>query len=128
MSTVGPPLALLAEITHRCPMRCVYCSNPLELEARSAELPTAAWVRVLDEAASLGCLQVHFSGGEPTARTDLPELVARASAAGLYANLITSGVMLDAPLVATLGRMPAWSTCRSASRTWTSPGASASAG
>lgn len=102
MSAIAPPLALLAEVTHRCPMRCVYCSNPLELEARSAELPTATWARVLDEAAALGCLQVHFSGGEPLARTDLPELVARASAAGLYANLITSGVMLDAPLLAIL--------------------------
>lgn len=102
MSTVPPPLALLAEITHRCPMRCVYCSNPLELEKRSAELDTADWSRVLDEAAALGCLQVHFSGGEPTARTDLVALVARASAAGLYANLITSAVLLDAPLVAAL--------------------------
>ncbi|MFO1112344.1 MAG: pyrroloquinoline quinone biosynthesis protein PqqE [Rhodospirillales bacterium] len=102
MSPAAPPLALLAEITHRCPMRCVYCSNPLELEGRSAELPTAEWARVLDEAAALGCLQVHFSGGEPTARADLPELVARAAAAGLYANLITAGVMLDAPLLAIL--------------------------
>ena len=102
MSAAAPPLALLAEITHRCPMRCVYCSNPLELEGRSAELPTATWARVLDEAAALGCLQVHFSGGEPLARADLPELVAHAAAAGLYANLITSGVMLDAPLAAIL--------------------------
>jgi len=102
MSAAAPPLALLAEITHRCPMRCVYCSNPLQLEARSAELPTATWARVLDEAAALGCLQVHFSGGEPLARVDLPELVAHAAAAGLYANLITSGVMLDTPLAAIL--------------------------
>ena len=102
MSTAPPPLALLAEITHRCPMRCVYCSNPLELEKRSAELTTADWSRVLDEAAALGCLQVHFSGGEPTARTDLVALVARATAAGLYTNLITSAVLLDAPLVAAL--------------------------
>ena len=102
MSTIAPPLALLAEITHRCPMRCVYCSNPLALEPRSAELDTAAWCRVLDEAAALGCLQVHFSGGEPTARPDLAALVAHASAAGLYANLITSGVMLDAAALAAL--------------------------
>ncbi|MBK8211041.1 MAG: pyrroloquinoline quinone biosynthesis protein PqqE [Rhodospirillales bacterium] len=103
MSTIAPPpLALQAEITHRCPMRCVYCSNPLALEPRSRELDTAEWCRVLDQAATLGCLQVHFSGGEPTARSDLAQLVAHASAAGLYTNLITSGVMLDEATLATL--------------------------
>ena len=91
-----PPLALLAELTHRCPLACPYCANPLELERASAELDTATWLRVLDEAAALGVLQVHFSGGEPTARRDLLELVAHAARRGLYSNLITSGVMLDA--------------------------------
>jgi pyrroloquinoline quinone biosynthesis protein E len=92
--TIAPPLAILAEVTHRCPMRCVYCSNPLVLEPASRELPTAVWKRVLEEAADLGALQVHFSGGEPTARDDLPELVAHATACGLYTNLITSGVLV----------------------------------
>ncbi len=92
---IAPPLALLAELTHRCPMRCVYCSNPLALEPASSELPTDVWRRVLDEAAQLGVLQVHFSGGEPTARPDLAALVEHASRAGLYTNLITSGVLLD---------------------------------
>lgn len=91
-----PPLALLAELTHRCPLACPYCANPLELERASAELDTSTWRRVLDEAAALGILQVHFSGGEPTARRDLRELVAHAARCGLYSNLITSGVMLDA--------------------------------
>jgi PqqA peptide cyclase len=93
--TVPPPLALLAEVTHRCPMRCVYCSNPLALEPASRELPTAVWNRVLNEAADFGVLQVHFSGGEPTARPDLPDMVAQATRCGLYTNLITSGVLLD---------------------------------
>ena len=92
--TVAPPLALLAELTHRCPMRCVYCSNPLALEPARHELPTGVWQRVLDEAAAMGVLQVHFSGGEPTTRTDLTELVAHATARGLYTNLITSGILL----------------------------------
>jgi len=91
-----PPLALLAELTHRCPLQCPYCANPLELERAAAELDTATWLRVLDEAAALGVLQVHFSGGEPTARKDLLQLVQGAAQAGLYSNLITSGVMLDA--------------------------------
>ena len=92
---IEPPLALLAELTHRCPLQCPYCANPLEMERAAGELDTAAWLRVLDEAAALGVLQVHFSGGEPTARKDLLELVRRAAAGGLYSNLITSGVTLD---------------------------------
>jgi PqqA peptide cyclase len=96
VSTIEPPLALLAELTHRCPLRCPYCSNPLELLRASAELDTGTWARVFCEAAALGVLQVHFSGGEPLVRRDLAELVAYANKAGLYVNLITSGIGLDA--------------------------------
>ena len=98
----GPPIALLAELTHRCPLSCPYCSNPLRLVPRSGELDTATWLRVLSEAADLGVLQVHLSGGEPTARRDLPELVRHSAEVGLYTNLITSAVMLDEALLATL--------------------------
>jgi PqqA peptide cyclase len=94
--SVEPPLALLAELTHRCPLRCPYCSNPLDLQRASAELDTATWRRVFAEAAALGVLQVHFSGGEPLVRRDLVELVAHATKVGLYVNLITSGIRLDA--------------------------------
>jgi PqqA peptide cyclase len=99
---IAPPLALLAEVTHRCPLRCPYCSNPLELDRASRELATADWKRVLAEAAALGVLQVHFSGGEPTARRDIVELVAHAASVGLYTNLITSGVLLDRDKMAAL--------------------------
>jgi pyrroloquinoline quinone biosynthesis protein E len=95
MNAIAPPLAMLAELTHRCPLQCPYCSNPLALERASNELSTAEWKRAIDEAAAMGVLQIHFSGGEPTARRDLEELVAHARAAGLYSNLITSGVLLD---------------------------------
>ena len=71
------PLGLLAELTHRCPLGCPYCSNPLALETRDDELDTATWARVFREAAALGVLQVHLSGGEPAARRDLVEIVAR---------------------------------------------------
>src|SRR3712207_4916672 len=87
------PLALLAELTHRCPLRCPYCSNPVNLTRVAEELDTATWARVFREAAELGCLQVHLSGGEPTARRDIADLVRAASEAGLYTNLITSGVL-----------------------------------
>ena len=99
---VEAPLALLAELTHRCPLRCPYCSNPAELTRASAELTTAEWADVFHQAAALGCLQVHLSGGEPTARRDIVEIVSHARAAGLYTNLITAGVLLDARLMARL--------------------------
>jgi pyrroloquinoline quinone biosynthesis protein E len=92
---VAAPVSLLAELTHRCPLQCPYCSNPLTLEKAGFELDTATWLRVLDEAAALGVLQVSFSGGEPTLRRDLEDLLARAAGLGLYSNLITAGVLLD---------------------------------
>lgn len=102
MNPVPPPMALLAELTHRCPLRCPYCSNPTVLAGASEEMPTDAWTRIFQEAAELGCLQVHLSGGEPMARRDLPELVAAAAGEGLYVNLITSGVMLTEASLAAL--------------------------
>jgi pyrroloquinoline quinone biosynthesis protein E len=88
------PLALIAEITHRCPLHCVYCSNPLELAAVSSELSTSEWIDVFQQSGRLGMLHAHFTGGEPLARPDLIELIAGARAAGLYTNLITSGIGL----------------------------------
>lgn len=102
MSAPEAPLALLAELTHRCPLRCGYCSNPVALTRNSDELDTATWARVFAEAAELGCLQVHLSGGEPTARRDILDLVRAASGAGLYTNLITAGVLLDEGKIAAL--------------------------
>jgi len=93
-ATVNPPYALLAEVTHRCPLHCLYCSNPLELLRREEELVTAEWCRVFAEAAALGVVQVHLSGGEPLLRGDLLALVAEARRLGIYTNLITSGLGL----------------------------------
>jgi pyrroloquinoline quinone biosynthesis protein E len=90
------PLGMLAELTHRCPLGCPYCSNPLALDSRQDELDTAAWIRVLEQAGALGVLQLHLSGGEPAARRDLVDITAAARRAGLYTNLITSGVGVDA--------------------------------
>jgi pyrroloquinoline quinone biosynthesis protein E len=89
------PFALLAELTHRCPLACPYCSNPLELDRKADELATADWIRVFEQASALGVLQLHLSGGEPATRPDLTELVAAATRHGLYSNLITSGIGLD---------------------------------
>ncbi|MCP2258969.1 pyrroloquinoline quinone biosynthesis protein E [Streptoalloteichus tenebrarius] len=92
--SVGPPFGLLAELTHRCPLRCAYCSNPLQLVPASNELDTDQWRSVLDQARRLGVLQVHLSGGEPMARRDLPALVEHAHSLGCYVNLVTSGLSL----------------------------------
>jgi PqqA peptide cyclase len=88
------PVGLLAELTHRCPLQCPYCSNPLELESRRVELDTASWSRVFSEASAIGILHVHLSGGEPASRRDLVELVGHCAKLGLYTNLITSGIGL----------------------------------
>ena len=94
-SAAGTPLGLIAELTHRCPLHCVYCSNPLEMGHRADELSTGDWCRVFAEAAAAGVLQVDFTGGEPLARSDAVELVRAARAAGLYVSLISSGLPLD---------------------------------
>jgi PqqA peptide cyclase len=96
-SVLHTPLGLLAELTHRCPLGCPYCSNPLMLDRREDELDTATWARVFAEAAGLGVLQVHLSGGEPASRRDIVEITAAARAAGLYTNLITSGIGVTKP-------------------------------
>jgi PqqA peptide cyclase len=101
-AALSAPLGLLAELTHRCPLGCPYCSNPLALDKRSDELDTATWARVFREAAALGVLQVHLSGGEPAARRDLVEIVKAARDAGLYSNLITSAVGLTPQNLAAL--------------------------
>jgi pyrroloquinoline quinone biosynthesis protein E len=91
----GKPLWLLLELTYRCPLKCPWCSNPLEFDAYRDELSTEEWKRVLHEARKMGSLQLGFSGGEPMLRPDLGELVAEANGLGYYTNLITSGMGLS---------------------------------
>jgi len=89
------PLALIAELTHRCPLHCVYCSNPIEMQARQNELTTEMWNSVFAQAAAMGVLQLHLTGGEPTAREDITQLIAHGREHKLYSNLITSGLGLS---------------------------------
>jgi pyrroloquinoline quinone biosynthesis protein E len=96
------PLGLLAELTYRCPLHCTYCANPVELTRYRDELGTDDWVRVFDEARELGVLQVHLSGGEPLLRRDLAALIRHATGLGMYTNLVTSGIPLDADRLAEL--------------------------
>lgn len=89
-ASIAAPVGLLAELTHRCPLQCAYCSNPLALEQPATELTTRQWCEALGQAAALGVLQLHLSGGEPTVRRDLEAIVQHAASFGLYSNLITS--------------------------------------
>ncbi len=88
------PTTLLAELTHRCPLHCPYCSNPLDLKRSNAEISTEDWKRVFTEARALGVLQLGLSGGEPLVRRDLEQLVEHARDTGLYSTLVTSAVGL----------------------------------
>src|ERR1700730_13286329 len=94
LNMVPNPLALIAEVTHRCPLHCVYCSNPLQLAGTPGKLATEDWIRVFQQAGKLAMLHAHFTGGAPLARQDLTELIGAARSAGLYTNLITSGIGL----------------------------------
>jgi len=96
------PLWLLAELTYRCPLHCVFCYNPLDYTAHGAELATDDWLRVLREGRAMGAVQLGLSGGEPLLRDDLEILTAEAHALGFYSNLITSGVGLNATRIRAL--------------------------
>lgn len=97
---VQPPLWLLAELTHSCPLQCPYCSNPLNLVPKKHELDTEEWLRVLHDARMLGAVQLGFSGGEPLLRNDLDILIDAAHKLGYYTNLITSGIGMDQDRIA----------------------------
>jgi pyrroloquinoline quinone biosynthesis protein E len=100
--TAERPYTLVAELTYRCPLQCVYCSNPVELERHRQEIDTATWVRIIDEAEALGVVQLNLTGGEPLLRDDLEHLVAAARRREVYTNLITSAVPLTRERLAAL--------------------------
>ena len=100
VSAIAPPLWLLAELTYRCPLHCVFCYNPLNYAEERKELSTAQWIDVLRQARKLGAAQLGFSGGEPLLREDLEDLIDEGHRLGYYTNLITSGVGLTEKRIA----------------------------
>lgn len=90
------PVGMVAELSYKCPLHCPYCSNPVNTGAYGNELTTGEWLDAFEQARRLGVLQVHLSGGEPMLRKDIAELVAQANRLGMYTNLITSGIPMDA--------------------------------
>ena len=102
--TAPRPYNLIAELTYRCPLRCVYCSNPIGYRAVRDRLDGGAWSRVFREAAALGIVHVGLTGGEPTLHPDLEAIVAGAAGASLYPHLVTAGTTLDRDGLAALVR------------------------
>ena len=102
MTGTPRPWAMLAELTHGCPLHCPYCSNPLELVRRSRELDTEQWTGVMRQAGEFGVIHTHLSGGEPLLRPDLEQITAAADSAGIYTQLVTSGVGLTRERLAAL--------------------------
>ena len=99
---IGPPLWLLAELTYRCPLHCVFCYNPVDFARQEEELDTQGWLRVLRQGREMGAVQLGLSGGEPLVRDDLELIVAEARRLGYYTNLLTSGVGLTTERAAAL--------------------------
>ena len=102
VNLVGPPLWLLAELTYRCPLHCVFCFNPVDFATQEQELSTDDWLRVLRQGREMGAVQLGLSGGEPLLRDDLEIIVAEARRLGYYTNLLTSGVGLTESRAAAL--------------------------
>ncbi|MEO0966982.1 MAG: pyrroloquinoline quinone biosynthesis protein PqqE [Cyanobacteria bacterium J06639_18] len=90
------PFSLVAELTYRCPLACPYCSNPIDWSSGKyrQELDTNRWLQVIEQARSLGVLQLGLSGGEPLLRQDLEILVEKAATLGLYTTLVTAATLL----------------------------------
>jgi pyrroloquinoline quinone biosynthesis protein E len=99
-SKTGNPLWLLAEVTYKCPLHCVFCYNPVDYTRYGEELSTEDWLRVLRQGRELGATQLGFSGGEPLMRDDLEIMVSEARKLGYYSNLITSGIGLNEKRIA----------------------------
>lgn len=94
MSTEHRPYTLIAELTYRCPLHCLYCSNGIDNIRMQRELSTDEWLRVFCEADAMGIVHVNLTGGEPLLREDLERLLAKADRLGLYTHLVTSGIPL----------------------------------
>lgn len=100
--TVSNPYTLTMELTHRCPLRCLYCSNPLELVRAPNELLVEEWLSIIDQAAKLSIVQANLTGGEPLAYAGLPQIIERLKKHDIYSNLITSGIGLTEEVLSEL--------------------------
>ena len=96
---IKPPLWMLLELTHKCPLECSYCYNQLDFANTKDSMSKEDWFRVMEEARAMGAVQLGFSGGEPLLNKDILEIVKKAADLKFYTNLITSGVGADLSIV-----------------------------
>lgn len=89
---IKPPLWVLLELTHKCPLECSYCYNQLDFVNTKDAMSKDDWFRVMDEVRELGAVQLGISGGEPLLNKDIVDIVQKANDLKFYTNLITSGV------------------------------------
>jgi len=92
---ISAPYRLDCAITYQLPNEEPANSAPIERAER--ELSTAEWKAILDKAWAIGIPHIIFTGGEPTLRGDLPDLIGRAEANGQITGLLTDGLRLANP-------------------------------
>ncbi len=107
----NPPILgrLDIELTERCNNNCIHCCINLPVDdsaAKKKELTTAEIKNILKEAASLGCLTVRFTGGEPLLRKDFQDLYVFARKQGLRVLLFTNATLVTPALVKLFKRIP----------------------
>jgi MoaA/NifB/PqqE/SkfB family radical SAM enzyme len=88
------PATSTLSVTPRCPCRCVHCSADRFVTPDRRELTTEELKDVVDQALDLGVCTMVFTGGEPMARADLPDLIAHVDKTRAHAMIFTSGVLL----------------------------------
>lgn len=83
------PLRMDLALTFRCQNDCIHCyaGGPHE----TPELSTQQWKQVIDKLSDIGVFIITFTGGEPTLREDLPDLLKYAQEKGIVTGLITNG-------------------------------------
>ena len=89
------PYRMDLALTYRCNNDCSHCYNARPRDY--PELDTASWKRIIDRLWELGVPHIVFTGGEPTLRNDLPELIAHAEGKGQITGLNTNARRLQNP-------------------------------
>lgn len=89
------PYRMDLALTYRCNNDCAHCYNVSTRD--DPELSTAQWKAIIDQLWEIGIPHIVFTGGEPTLREDLPELIAHAQANGQITGVNTNGRRLSDP-------------------------------
>ncbi len=104
------PVSAFLAVTGECSYHCWHCSyNRRSLE----DLPTSEWIKLINSVHNVGASIIGFTGGEPCARTDLPELVYEASSGGAVPIVFSSGAHLNDRMLRRLKQAGLWALCLS---------------